>query len=152
VTARLLSHFNARLCPIVGAVRAWSRWRGRAAGLAGTDLSLPSRPVNAALESILAGEGRLLVDLLHGRKRRGYAAGVSLVALLRRDDGAIVRRTQPGDLAPDTYDPATGRRFLVHGNEASGRTRPSPPCARGGAVAVGRSSIRPGSAADESPP
>jgi SAM-dependent methyltransferase len=110
VTTRLLSYFNSRLYPIVGAVRAWSRRRGRAAGLAGTDLRLPWRPVNRALERILAGEGRVLVELLNGRRHQGYATGVSLVALLRRDEGNIVPRSRPGDEVPDLYDPIAGRK------------------------------------------
>ena len=110
VTALLLSHYNARLYPIARAVRSWSRWRGRATGRAGTDVSLPIRPVNAALESIFAGESRVLIDRLRRRRRRGYAAGLSLLALLRRDPGAIVARPRPDDAPPDRYDPVTGRR------------------------------------------
>ena len=110
VTTRLLSHFNTRLYPIARTVRTWSRWRGRATGLAGTDVSLPRRPVNAALESIFAGEGRVLGDLLAGRRRRGYAAGLSLVAVIRREYGPIVPREKFGNIAPDPFDPTTGRR------------------------------------------
>jgi SAM-dependent methyltransferase len=131
ITTRLLSHFNARLYPVVRAVRAWSRWRGRATGMAGTDLSLPGPPVNAALESIFAGEGRVLTDLLGGRRRRGYAAGVSLVALIRREVGEIVPRNKPDDVPPDLYDPTTGRRFLIPDREANRRTMPAPPPTRG---------------------
>lgn len=105
VTTRMLSHFNARLRPIVGAVRARGRRRGRAAGLDGTDLRLPSGPINVALRTILAGERRVLVDLLEGRRRRGYSSGVSLVALLRREEGTIVPRSRPDDLPPDLHDP-----------------------------------------------
>ncbi len=122
VTTRLLSYFNARLYPIARAVRAWSRWRGRATGMAGTDLSLPGRPVNAVLESILAGERRLLIDLLSGRRFRGYTAGVSLVALIRREVGEVVPRCKPRDLAPDLYDPATGRRHPLT-RSVAGRSR-----------------------------
>ena len=127
VTTRLLSHFNARLYPIVAAVRALSRLRGRAAGRAGTDLSQPKRPVNAALESILAGERRILVDLLQGRRSRGYGVGVSLIALIRRDEGAVVPRSKPPDVTPDLYDPATGRRLLVHESARLARTTAAPP-------------------------
>jgi trans-aconitate methyltransferase len=109
VTTLMLSHYNARLYPIARAVRSWSRWRGRATGRAGTDVSLPVRPLNGGLRAIFAGESRVLVDLLRGRRRRGYAAGLSLVALLRRDPGEIVPRPRPDDLEPDRYDPAAGR-------------------------------------------
>ncbi|HMB03698.1 MAG TPA: class I SAM-dependent methyltransferase [Isosphaeraceae bacterium] len=112
VTTLLLSHYNSRLYFIANAVRSWSRWRGRATGRAGTDVSLPIRPVNRALQAIFAGESRALVDLLRRRRRRGYSAGLSLVALLRRDPGQIVVRSRPDDVAPDCYDPVTGRRHF----------------------------------------
>jgi hypothetical protein len=86
-------------------VRAWSQWRGRATGLAGTDLSMPAGPVNAALESIFAGEGAVLGDLLHARGGGGYSAGLSLIAIIRRDVGEIVARTGPPD-----PDPWAGQR------------------------------------------
>ncbi len=124
VTTRLLSYFNARLYPIARTVRAWSRWRGRATGMAGTDVSLPGRPVNAILETILAGEGRVLIEALSGRRRRGYSAGVSLVALIRREVGEIVPRNKPGDVAPDFYDPATGHRHPLTSSVAGRSRRP----------------------------
>jgi hypothetical protein len=112
VTTLLLSHYNARLYPVANAVRSWSRWRGRATGRAGTDVSPPIRPVNEAFRSIFAGESRVLIDLLRGRRRRGYAAGLSLIALLRRGPGEIVARSRPDDVGPDCYDPVTGRRHV----------------------------------------
>ncbi|MBI3466531.1 MAG: class I SAM-dependent methyltransferase, partial [Planctomycetes bacterium] len=63
VTALAISYFNARLYPAVKAVRTWNRRLRKAAGEAGTDFRLPSRPVNAALERIFAGESRTLIDL-----------------------------------------------------------------------------------------
>jgi SAM-dependent methyltransferase len=110
VTTLLLSHYNARLYSIASIVRSWSRWRGRATGRAGTDVSLPPAPINASLERIFAGESRVLLDLLRGDRRRGYAAGLSLVALLRREAGAITARERPDTVAPDFYDPITGAR------------------------------------------
>jgi SAM-dependent methyltransferase len=98
VSTLLLSYFNARLYPIARAVRTWSRWRGRATGLAGTDLRMPAGPINAALESIFAGEGAALVDLLRDRGRGGYSAGLSLIALVRRDVGEIVPRSSPVEI------------------------------------------------------
>lgn len=112
VATLLLSHYNSRLYPIANAVRSWSRWRGRATGRAGTDVSPPIRPVNEAFRSIFAGESRVLIDLLRGRRRRGYAAGLSLIALLRRGPGEIVARSRPDDVGPDCYDPVTGRRHV----------------------------------------
>jgi trans-aconitate methyltransferase len=108
VTTRLLSHYNARLYPIAVLVRSWSRWRGRATGRAGTDVSLPIGPINAVLEAIFAGESRVLVDLLERRRGRGYAAGLSLVALLRRGPGEIGIGSRPDDVEPDHHDPILG--------------------------------------------
>jgi SAM-dependent methyltransferase len=111
-TPVLLSHYNARLYPVARAVRAWSRLRGRPTGRAGTDVSLPPRPLNGVLRGLFAGEARVLVDLLERRRAEGYAEGLSLVALLRREPGEVVVRSKPGDLGHDLYDPVTGRRHV----------------------------------------
>jgi SAM-dependent methyltransferase len=108
VRTLLLSYFNARLYPIAWVVRAWSRWRGRATGLAGTDLRMPAGPLNAALESIFAGEGRVLGELLRDRGTGGYSAGLSLIALIRRDVGEIVPRFRRGDVATSGKHRAPG--------------------------------------------
>ena len=78
-----LSPFNARLYPLVRVARTLSRWRGRPAGDAGSDLRLPSRPVNTALHGIFAGERRRLLRNLRGG--RPYRRGVSLVAVLAKE-------------------------------------------------------------------
>jgi SAM-dependent methyltransferase len=78
------SYFNARLYPVVRAVRGLSRLRGHAAGAAGTDFSLPPKLINRALEGFFAGEAGRLVGVFEGG-RPGYRRGVSLVALLRRE-------------------------------------------------------------------
>jgi SAM-dependent methyltransferase len=111
VTTRLLSHFNARLYTIATLMRSWSRWRGRATGRAGTDVSLPIRPLNTVLREIFAGESRVLVELLRrGDRRRGgdrdaYPAGLSLVALLRRNAGEFRVRRRPDDVGEDQFVP-----------------------------------------------
>jgi len=99
VKTLLTSHFNSRLLPLVRLVRAWNRRRGHAAGRAGTDFWLPNRPANALLTAIFAGEATRLVGALRGQKR-GYRAGASLVALLRREAGQIAR-SKPATLPPD---------------------------------------------------
>jgi len=101
VTTRLVSYFNARLLPLVRLVRARNRRRGRAAGKVGTDFWLPSPPVNRLLQAIFAGEGRRLAQVLSGRRRAGYSAGSSLIAVLRREAGPIAVRQKPSDLPPD---------------------------------------------------
>ncbi len=103
VSVRLLSHYNTRLYPIVRVMRAVSRWRGHASGRAGTDFSMPSPPVNALLERIIAGEGGVLVDLLEGRRARGFALGVSLIAVLRREPGSIVPAPTPPSVLRDRH-------------------------------------------------
>jgi SAM-dependent methyltransferase len=100
VTTRLISCFNSRLLPMVRLVRAWNRRRGHAAGRAGTDFWLPSRPANAVLTATFAGEARRLVRALRGRTR-GYQSGASLVAVIRREAGPIVVRPKPVNLARD---------------------------------------------------
>jgi len=83
VDERLISHFNSRLYLPVRAVRTWTRWRGAAMGAAGTDFAIPSKPVNRALQRLFAGESQRLSAILRGRRKRGYRAGVSLIAVLQ---------------------------------------------------------------------
>jgi SAM-dependent methyltransferase len=83
VTPLLVSHFSARLLPVIRVVRAWNRRRGHASGRAGTDFWLPNRPTNAVLTTTFAGEARRLLAAYHSHGH-GYRAGASLVALLRR--------------------------------------------------------------------
>jgi hypothetical protein len=103
VEARLVSHFNTRLYPAVKLVRTLNRWRGAAAGEAGTDLKLGSPLVSRTLERVFAGERRVLGDLLGGRRKRGYRYGVSLVALLQRLPGHIDPRSRPDDVPADDF-------------------------------------------------
>ena len=101
VTPRLVSYFNARLLPVVRLVRARNRRRGHAAGQVGTDFWLPSRPVNFLLQTILGGESGRLLRVLQGRRQQGYAAGSSLIAILRREPGPIAVRSKPAGLPAD---------------------------------------------------
>ena len=103
-TPLLLSYFNCRLYPLVKLVRMVSRRRGKAGGQAGTDFTIPASPLNRLLTRIFAGESRRLTRLLEGRGP-GYAAGVSLVALLRREEGSIIPRRRPADVPPDAHQP-----------------------------------------------
>lgn len=104
VTARLISHFNARLYPLVKIARTISARLGRASGIANTDLRLPPRPVNAMLEHIFAGEFRRLLQTLD-TESPGYRRGVSLVALLRRESGRIEPRFRPPQVRADQHHP-----------------------------------------------
>ena len=44
--------------------------------------------------------------MAQGNRQTPYRAGVSLMALLRRNPGPIVPRQKPSDAAADYYDPA----------------------------------------------
>lgn len=104
VEERLVSYYNARLFPVIKSVRAFSRWRGRPAGRAGTDFAMPPEPFNRWLEKIFAGESRALgrsVDTHTVSANRG----ASLIAILRRSEGAIVPRPKPAHVAPDRHRP-----------------------------------------------
>jgi SAM-dependent methyltransferase len=78
-----MSHFMSRLYPIVRAVRALSRLRGRAAGVSGIDLSSPPRLANRFLTGIFAGEVVRLLGVIHG-EAPPYRRGVSLIGAFRR--------------------------------------------------------------------
>jgi SAM-dependent methyltransferase len=104
-TPLLVSHFNRRLYPLVRLVRMVSRWRGKASGQAGTDFKIPAAPLNRLLTTIFAGESRRLVRRLDGRGP-AYAAGVSLLALLRREEGTISPRRRPADVPEDEHRPS----------------------------------------------
>jgi SAM-dependent methyltransferase len=82
-----VSHFNARLYPLVRAARWLARRRGAAAGAAGTDLKPTPEPANALLRWIFQGEGARLLRGMQG-KAAPYARGVSLIAVYRRIAGA----------------------------------------------------------------
>ena len=95
VTPRLLSYFNARLYPIVKLVRTFSRLRGTSAGDAGTDFRRLPKPIDRALASVLAGESRRFADLLSGESQHVYRNGVSLLAVLVREDASFVAPAVP---------------------------------------------------------
>jgi SAM-dependent methyltransferase len=89
VETLLVSHFCARLYPLARLQRRLGRlWPGRSQRA--WDMAVPIAPVNRLLLDIFAGEAEVLVDVLGGRRLRGYEHGLSLMALLRRttDDRA----------------------------------------------------------------
>ncbi len=83
VETRMLSYFNARLYPLVRGARAMSRLRGKTAGAAKTDFSLPAEPINRLLTHVFAGESQRLERAMDGKPAAGYRRGVSLMAVLR---------------------------------------------------------------------
>jgi len=95
VETLLLSYFNARLYPVIRALRTIGRWRGKTWGRAGTDLSMPPTLLNRFLASVFAGEARVLVETLQGQRKQGYNKGVSLVAILRKRPVITLAKSQP---------------------------------------------------------
>lgn len=76
VEERLLTPFNARLRPVIAAVRRFTRDSG-------SDLQVPSGPMNAILRRIFASEAQALVRAIdHGRS--AFSRGVSFAAVLRK--------------------------------------------------------------------
>ena len=108
VTCRLLSAYNARLYPVVRAVRAWRRLRGGTER--GDDFSMSAAPINAGLQRMFAGEARRLLEVMDrpagDGRGQGYRHGVSLIAVLRREAGQIAVRRRPADVEPDRHNPA----------------------------------------------
>ncbi len=100
----LVSYFNCRLYPLIKTVRTLNRWRGGVAGQSGTDFRLPAKPVNRLLENIFAGEGAALCGAI-GQKHPHYRRGVSLMAVLERQDAAVAPRSKPAGLPKDYFDP-----------------------------------------------
>jgi SAM-dependent methyltransferase len=94
VTEMLLSHYSARLYPVIRTVREISRVLNKPFGHNETDLSIPARPINDALHRLFAGEGSRLARVLDGRGP-AYPFGSSLVAIIRRESGSITPRTKP---------------------------------------------------------
>lgn len=88
VEVLLLTFFNRRLYPLVWLVRQVTRALGRGAGAAGTDLTVPPRPLNGTLCRIFSGEAGRLSRALAGRASPPGGRGVSLLAVLRREVGA----------------------------------------------------------------
>ncbi|HKJ02948.1 MAG TPA: methyltransferase domain-containing protein [Longimicrobiales bacterium] len=78
VAERLCSHYNARLWPLIAAVR-----RVGTRGGGGGDLDVPVGPLNAVFRAVFQSEAGALVSALD-RGAAPFARGVSLVALLRK--------------------------------------------------------------------
>jgi SAM-dependent methyltransferase len=76
VETRLLTPFNARLRPVIAAIRRFTRDGG-------SDLHIPSGPLNHVLHRVFAGEAAAMVNAID-RDSPPFRRGVSLAAILRR--------------------------------------------------------------------
>jgi SAM-dependent methyltransferase len=101
VSTPLISYFNSRLLPLIKLIRSWNQRRGHAAGRAGTDFWMPNPAANLVLQRTFSGESTRLVQLLRMQRAHGYSAGASLLAIIRREQGIIIPRTKPADIATD---------------------------------------------------
>ncbi|MCA9246766.1 MAG: class I SAM-dependent methyltransferase [Planctomycetales bacterium] len=106
-TELMASYYNTRLFPLIRFIRQRNRRKGVSFGENSTDLRLPSPWANSVLSRIFGGESRRLQKLLDHRKTEGYRAGVSLIALLRREEGEVEPFSRPTDVAADPFDPHT---------------------------------------------
>lgn len=106
VTSLLLARLNTRLYPLVRLARALGRVGARAAGPAGTDLSLPPAPLNRLLTAVFAGESATLLRRLRAGAVAPDGRGVSLLAVVRREAGTLQPRTRTtARAAQDLHDP-----------------------------------------------
>lgn len=106
VTRILSSPFNSRLYPLVKLARSINSRLGRTSGDEGTDMRVPIGFVNKTLLKVFGGESVALRKALLENRPRAFDFGVSLIAVLRREEGEIRVRTKPAGLAPDLHDPA----------------------------------------------
>jgi SAM-dependent methyltransferase len=89
-----LAPFNSRLYGAIKAIRFMNRRLGRTSGAAGSDFAMPVRPLNNLLTFVMAGESRRLVEGLTSRQFHEIGKGVSLMAVLRREDGIVTRKSR----------------------------------------------------------
>ena len=105
-TPLLVSYFNSRLYPLIRSARQMSRWLGRGSGVNQSDLKMPSNMANTVLKNIFAGESTGLLRQLEGQSAKGPGYGVSLIAVVRREEGNVTPHSRPGDVPEDIHQPA----------------------------------------------
>jgi SAM-dependent methyltransferase len=98
ISVRMAAYCNSRLYPLVKFARFVARLRKKPLGAGDSDLSLPSAPVNWLLEKIFQSEERVLLDLLDGKRAKGFSKGVSVLAVLTRETGALIPQHKPEGL------------------------------------------------------
>lgn len=86
VTELLAVPFNTRLYPLVRWIRNRNQRRGQSSGEVGTDFNIPAAPINSVLRKIFEGEARRLTRGIGSSNSTVRRNGVSLVAILRREN------------------------------------------------------------------
>lgn len=99
VTEELCGFFNARLYPLIRVVRTIARMTGRASGAGGTDLAMPPRILNSMLHLVFSGERHRLAAAYGDAKAPAYRTGVSLIAVLRREQSSYYVGLRPASAA-----------------------------------------------------
>ncbi|MEM9828708.1 MAG: class I SAM-dependent methyltransferase [Planctomycetota bacterium] len=105
-----ISGLNYRLAPLIRAIRKWQP-RRESSSSPRTHLKQPSQWVNRTLEAIFAGESKFLIRQLRREQPPvddavvPHRNGVSLFAVLRRDEGRCQPRVRPSDCPADLFDP-----------------------------------------------
>lgn len=94
-SCHMCSYFNSRLYAPIKWIRRINNRLGRTAGKEGTDFAQPPRLINWLLHTIFAGEASVLAGALASGRVSAYDRGVSLAAVLRREEGELRPRTRP---------------------------------------------------------
>ena len=91
----LVSYCNVRLHPAVKVARARSRKKGKALGKNDTDISVPFSILNTLLYLLFSTEIVRLRQVLKGKRKKGFKKGVSVFAIVQREEGEITPRPRP---------------------------------------------------------
>ncbi len=95
ISVRLASYCNSRLYPLVKLVRFIAKLRKKPFGEGDSDLSLPSKPVNTLLRRIFQSEEPILLEQLQGKRLGGFSKGVSVMAVLTRENAELIPQHKP---------------------------------------------------------
>ena len=96
----LVTHWNTKLYWPIRIVRQILRYTGLSIGSADTDLSLPSRPLNAFLKGLVSSEDAKILKELEGQGK-GCAHGVSILGIIQKTTDSVVPRKRPRTLDAD---------------------------------------------------
>lgn len=108
VRVRLMSPFCSRLYWPIRAVRAARNRLNRGNRAPQSDLGIPPMGINGPLSRIFATEAAPLARAVDSGTAP-FAHGSSLIAILERQDGPVLKRGKPARYAVDPHDPWPGR-------------------------------------------